>query len=127
MIEEGKLKFEELNGPAEVEDPSRAKAKITRQEKEAPSEAIPKKAAMPKEKVHVAKVRKNEASSSSTTEGLKERSYEPNGEQEKNTLQDSAQGLERMFVEQNECVTTLIEEHNSRILKRRQILGDNEA
>ena len=80
-----------------------------------------------KEKVPIAKVRKNEASSSSTTEGLKERLCEPNGEQEKNTFRDSTQGLERMFVEQNECVTTLIEEHNLRTLKRRRILGDNEA
>ena len=74
MIEEGKLKFEKLDGPTEVEYPSRAKAKITRQEKEAPSEAIPKKAAMPKENMPIAKVLKNEASSLSTTEGLKERS-----------------------------------------------------
>ena len=86
MIEEGKLKFEKSDEPTEVEYPSKAKAKLTRQEKEALSEAIPKKAAMPKEKVPIAKVRKNEASSSSTTEGLKERSCEPNGEQEKNTL-----------------------------------------
>ena len=94
MIEKGKLKFEKSDGPVKVEYPSRAKAKITRQEKEAPREAIPKKAAMPKEKVPIAKVRKNKASSSSTTTGSKERSCEPNGEQEKNTLQDSAQDFE---------------------------------
>ena len=127
MIEEGKLKFEKSDELTEVEYPSRAKAKITRQEKEAPSEAIPKKAAMTKEKVPIAKVRKNEGSSSSTTEGLKERSCKPNREREKNRLQDSTQGLKQMFVEQNECVTTLIEEHNSRTLKRRRILVDNEA
>ena len=82
---------------------------------------------MPKENVPIAQVQKNEAGSSSTTERSKERSCEPDGEQEKSTFRDSAQGLERMFVEQNECVTTLIEEHNSQTLKRRRILGDNEA
>ena len=93
MIEEGKLKFEKSDEPTEVKYPSRAKAKIIRQEKEAPSEAIPKKAAMPKEKVPIAKVRKNEASSSSIVKGLKEQSCEPNEEQEKKTLWDSALGL----------------------------------
>ena len=86
LIEEGKLKFEKSDGPIEVEYPSRLKAKITRQEKESLREAIPKKAAMPREKVPIAKIRKNEASSSSTTERSKERSCEPNREQEKNTL-----------------------------------------
>ena len=71
MINDGKLKFEKSDGPAKVEYPSKEKAKVTRQEKEAPREAIPKKTAMPKEKVPIAKVRKNEASSSSTTEGSK--------------------------------------------------------
>ena len=65
--------------------------------------------------------------SSSTTEGSKERSCESNGEQEKNTPRDSTQDLEQMFVEQNERVTTLIEEHNSWILKRRRTLGSDEA
>ena len=81
------------------------------------------KATMPKEKVPIAK-----ASSSSTTEGSKERPCKlDKKEEEKKALQELAQGLKRMFVEQNECVTTLIEEHNSRTLKRRRILGDNEA
>ena len=59
MIQEGKLKFEKLDRSAEVEYPSRAKAKMSKQEKE--------------------------------------------------------------------CVTMLIEEHNSQTFKRRRILGDNEA
>ena len=42
-------------------------------------------------------------------------------------LQELAQGLERMFVKQNECVTTLKEEHNSRTLKRRRTLGSDEG
>ena len=117
LIQEGKLKFEELNGPAKVEDPSRVKVEISRQEKEALKGARLGKAAILKKKIPIAKVQRNETGSLSTTERSKERSCEPNGEQEKNTLRDSAQGLERMFVEQNECVTTLIEEHNSRTLK----------
>ena len=80
LIQEGKLKFEELNGPVEVEDPSRAKVEILRQEKEALKGARLRKAVMPKEKVPIAKVRKNEASSSMTTERSKERSCELNGE-----------------------------------------------
>ena len=39
MIKEGKLKFEESNGPVGVEDPSKAKTKIRRQEKETLREA----------------------------------------------------------------------------------------
>ena len=40
-----------------------------------------------------------------TTEGSKERLREHNEEEEKKVLQDLAQGLERMFVKQNECIT----------------------
>ena len=72
-----------MDGPAEVEDPFRAKAKMTRQEKKTANEANFGKAAMPKEKVPIAKVRKSEASFSSTTEGSKERSCKPNGKEEK--------------------------------------------
>ena len=61
MIEKGKLKFKKSDGPAEVEYPSRAKAKMTRQEKEAPREAISKKAAIPKEKVPITKTGKSGA------------------------------------------------------------------
>ena len=100
---------------------------MPRHEKEVPRGARLGKAAIPKEKVPIAKVRKNETGFSLTTEGSKERSCKPNREEEKKALQDLAQGLERIFVEQNECVTTFIEEHNSRTLKRRRILGDNEA
>ena len=78
---------------------------------------------MPKEKVPIAK-----AGSSSTTKRSKERSCKPNmEEEEKKTLQELAQGLERMFVKQNEYVTTPKEEHNSRTLKGRRTLGSNEA
>ena len=78
---------------------------------------------MPKEKVPIAK-----AGSSMTTERLKERLCKPNTEEEeKKVLQKLAQGLEGMSVKQNEYVTTLKEEHNSRTLKRRRTLGSDEA
>ena len=80
MIKKGKLKFEKSDGPTEVENPSRAKVEMPRQEKEALKGARLGKAAI--------LVQKNEANSSSTTERSKERSCEPNGEQEKNTFRD---------------------------------------
>ena len=94
LINDGKLTFKDLDGPAEVKDPSRTKVEILRQEKEALKGARLGKAAILKEKIPIAKVQRNETGSSSTTERSKERSCEPNGEQEKNTLRDSAQGLE---------------------------------
>ena len=47
LINDGKLKFEDLDRAAEVEDPHRTNVKITRQEKETPKEANFKKTAMP--------------------------------------------------------------------------------
>ena len=75
-----------MDRPAEVKSSFRAKVEMPRQEKEAPKRARLGKAAIPKEKVPTAKVQKNEAGYSPTTEGSKERSCEPNGEQEKNTF-----------------------------------------
>ena len=122
LINDGKLTFEDLDGPTEVKDPFRTKVDMAKQKEETPKEPNFEKTTMPKEKVPIAK-----AGSSTTTKGSKERSCKPNGEQEKSTFWDSTQGLERMFFEQNECVTTLIEEHNSRTLKRRRTLGRDEA
>ena len=56
LINDGKLKFEDLDGPAEVKDLSRAKVEMTRQEKKIAKEANFGKATMPKEKVPIAKV-----------------------------------------------------------------------
>ena len=56
MINDGKLKFEQLDGPVEVEDPSRSKVEMLRQEKEAPKRARLGKIAIPKDKVPIAKV-----------------------------------------------------------------------
>ena len=86
LINDGKLKFEDLDRPAKVEDPPRTNVEITRQEKETPKKANFEKAAIPKEKGPTAKVQKNEVGSSSTNEGSKERSCEPNEEEEKKML-----------------------------------------
>ena len=105
-----------MGRPVEVEDSSRTKVEIPRQEEETTKEVNFEKATMSKEKVPIA------------TEGSKERSCEPNTEEEeKKMLQKLAQGLERMSVEQNEYVTTLKEEYNSRTLKRRRTLESNDA
>ena len=127
MIKVGKLKIGESNGLVGVEDPSRTKTKMTRQEKKAPREASSGKATMTRDKVLVAKTGRNETGCSSTVEGSKERPHEHNREEKKKVLQDLAQNLERMFVKQNECVTTLREEHNLRTLKRIRTLGSDDA
>ena len=63
---------------------------------------------MPNEKVPTPK-----AGSSSTTEGSKERPCKLDKEkEEKKAFWELAQGLERMFIKQNECVTMPKEEHN---------------
>ena len=121
------LKFEDLDGPAEVEGLSKAKVEMTRQEKKTTKEANFEKAAMPKEKVPIAKVRKSEAGSSSISERSKERSGKPNGEEEKKVLQDLVWNLERTFNEQNEYITTLRGEHNGQTLKRKWTLGSGDA
>ena len=67
LINIGKLKFEDLDRPSEVEDSLRIKAEMPKQKEETSKEENVKKATMPKEKVPIAK-----ADSSSTTEGSKE-------------------------------------------------------
>ena len=73
MINDGKLKFEDLDGPAQVEDPSRAKEEMARQKHGTPRETSLEKAAMSNEKVPIVEVQKSEKGSSTTTEGSKER------------------------------------------------------
>ena len=72
LINDGKLKFEDLDRPAQVEDPSRAKVEITRQKHETLNGASLGKTAMPKEKVPIVEVQKSEEGSSMITEGSKE-------------------------------------------------------
>ena len=122
LINDGKLTFEDLDRSAEVKDPSRTKVGIPKQKEETPKEANFGKTIMPKEKVPIAK-----ASFSSTTEGSKERSCEPNGEEEKMVLQDLVRNLKRILNEQNEYITTLKGEHNGQSLKRRWTSGNGDA
>ena len=55
MIKDGKLKFKESNGPAGVEDLSRAKEEVIRQEKEAPIEASFEKVVKSRDEVSIAR------------------------------------------------------------------------
>ena len=71
LINDEKLKFEDLDRLAEVKDPFRTNVKLMRQEKETPKEANFEKVAIPKEEVPIAKVRRSEKGSSTTTEGSK--------------------------------------------------------
>ena len=116
------MEFEDLDRSVEVEDSSRTKMEMTKQEKETPKEANFEKATILKEKVPIAR-----AGSSSTTEGSKERSCEPNTEEEKRVLQDLVRNLERILNEQNEYITTLRREHNGQSLKRRWTPGNGDA
>ena len=127
LINDGKLKFEDLYGPAKVKDLSRAKVEMMRQEKKTVNKVNFGKAAMPKEKVPIAKVRKSEAGSSSTIKGSKERSCKPNEEEEKKVLQDLVRNLVRILNEQNEYITTLRREHNDQTLKQRWTLESGDA
>ena len=122
LINDGKLKFEDLNRPVEVEDSSRTKVEMMKQEEETSKEANFEKATMPKEKVPIPKT-----GSSSTTERSKEWSCEPNTEEEKRVLQDLVQNLEPMLDDQDKYITILIEEHDSRTLKWRRTLESNDA
>ena len=122
LINDGELTFEDLDGPTEVKDPSRTKVETANQKEETPKEPSFGKTKMPREKVPIAKV-----GSSSTTEGSKEQSCEPNGEEEKMVLQELIRNLERILNEQNEYITTLRGEHNGQSLKRRWTPGNDEA
>ena len=77
-----------------MEDPSRANGEALRQEKKAVREANSRKAAMPRDKVPIAKIRRSELVGLSITEGSRERLCEPNEEEEKKALQDLVWNLE---------------------------------
>ena len=86
MINLGKLKFEESNEPAGVEDLFGAKIETTKQEEKTPREIGSRKMAIRRDEVSISKVERGEAEGSSTIEGSKERSCEPNGEEKKKML-----------------------------------------
>ena len=70
---------------------------MIRQEEKAPREVGLGKTAMLTDEVPIAKVERNEANCSSTTERSKERLGRSNGEKEKKTLQDLVRSLERVL------------------------------
>ena len=101
-----------MDGPAEVKGSSRARVKITRQEHGVPREASPGKAVIPRDEVPIAKVERDGASGSLTTEGSKAQLYDSNIEEEEKTLQCMMRKLELMLKKQKEYATTLREEYH---------------
>ena len=112
------MTFEDLDGPAEIKDPSWAKVEIARQEHGVPREAGPRKDAIPRDGVPIAKVGKDGASGSLTTEGLEERLCELNKEEENKMLRGMIQKLGQMLKEQKEFSTALREENRQQALKQ---------
>ena len=100
LINDGELTFEDLDGPVEVKDLSRAKVEIARQEHGVPREASPRKNAIPRDEVLITKVEKDGASGSLTTEGSKAQLYGSNIEEEEKSLQCMMRKLELMLKEQ---------------------------
>ena len=82
---------------------------------------------MPMDRVPIAKIGRSEARRSPTIEGSKDQLCEPIEEEEKKSLLDLVRNLEPMLDDQNKYIITLIEEHDSRTLKRRRILESNDA
>ena len=112
LINDGKLTFEDLDGPVEVKDSSRARVEIVRQEHRVPREASPGKAAIPRDEVPITKVERDGASGSLTTEGSKAQLYDSNIEEEEKTLQCMMRKLELMLKEQKKYAVTLKEEYH---------------
>ena len=84
---------------------------IARQKHGAPREASLEKAAIPRDRVPITKVEKDEASGSLTTEGSEERLCEPNEEEENKMLRCMIQKLGQMMKEQKEFSTALRKEN----------------
>ena len=99
LIKLGKLKFEESNGSAGVEDLFKAKVEMIRQEEKAPKEVGFEKVAISRDEVSIAKDKRGEASGSLTTKGSKERLCKPSKEEEKKMLQHMIRELELMLKE----------------------------
>ena len=112
LINDGKLTFEDLDGPVEIKDPSKAKVKIARQEHGVPREASLGKVAIPRDEIPIAKVERDGASGSLTTEGSKAQLYDSNIEKEEKTFQCMMRKLVLMMKEQKEYTATLREEYH---------------
>ena len=118
LINDGKLTFEDLDGPAEIKDPSRAKVEIARQEHGVPKEASPRKAAIPRDEVLIAKVEKDETNGSLTTKRSEERLCESNKEEKNKMLRRMIQKLGQMLKEQKEFSIALREENHQQASKQ---------
>ena len=81
LIKDGKLKFEESDGPVGVEDLFEVEAEMIRQKEITPREAGFGKTTISRDEVFIAKDKKSEASGLLTTERSKERLYKPNKEE----------------------------------------------
>ena len=127
MINDGKLTFEDLDGPAEVKDPSRAKVEIARQEHGVPKKASLGKAAIPRDEVPIVKVGKDRASGSLTIEGLKAQLYGSTIEEEEKTLQCMMRKLALMLKEQKEYAVMLREEYHRQTPRQGRTLENDDA
>ena len=105
MIKLGKLKFEESNEPAGVEDLFGEKAK------KALREIVSRQTAIRRDEISISKVGRGEAEGSSTTKRSKERLCELNQEEKNKMLYRMIQELEQMLKEQKEYSATLREEN----------------
>ena len=121
------LIFEDLDGPAEVKDPSRAKVEIVRQEHGVPREASLGEDAIPRDEVPISKVKKDRASGSLTTKGSKSQLYGSDIEKKEKTLQGMMRKLELMLKEQKEYAATLREEYHRQTPKLGQTSGNDDA
>ena len=121
------MTFEDLDGPAEIKDPSRAKVEIVRQEHRVPREASPEKSAILRDEVPIAKVGRDRARGSLTTEGSKAQLYDSNIEEEEKTLQCMMRKLELMLKEQKEYASTLRKEYHWQTLKQGQTSENDDA
>ena len=99
MIKGGKLKFEESDGPVEVEDLFETKAKMIRQEEKAPREVGSRKETIRRNEVSISKVGRGEVEGSSTIERSKERLCKLNREEENKSLYHMIRELEQMLKE----------------------------
>ena len=93
------MKFEELDGPAGLENPSRARVNMTKQKRETPKEASIEKAKRPMDRVPIAKIEISETGRSQTIEESNVQLCEPIEDEEKRALQDLVENLEPMLDE----------------------------
>ena len=127
LIKLGKLKFEESNGPAGVEDLFEAKAEMISQEEKALREIRSEKAVISRDEVSIAKDKISEAEGSSTTERSKEWLCELNQEEENKTLYHMIRELEKMLKQQKEYSATLRKENRQQTSRQWQVSKNDDV